>query len=124
MTTELLTDPGHTRGDLQMIRQAIRHGWEIPEQLLSALPKVAGAMALDKKEKSVTRLKAMETILKMKEANDRADGTDKPQTPPQPPQTTINVGVSVDNRTDTGRDPLLAIGERIQAARILRQPGG
>ena len=70
MTTELLTDPGHVRQDLAYIRQAIRNGWDIPEALLSALPKVAGAMALDKKEKSAIRLKAIDTILKMKGQND------------------------------------------------------
>lgn len=122
--TELLTDPGHTRQDLAMIRQAVRKGWDIPEQLLSALPKVAGAMALDKNEKSAVRLKAMETILKMKESNDQADGVDKPQHQPQQPQTTINVGVNVDNRTDAGRDPLLAIAERVKAAIVLRDNSG
>jgi hypothetical protein len=34
------------------------------------LPKIAGAMALDKKEKTANRLRAMETILKMKGQND------------------------------------------------------
>ena len=71
MTTELLTDPGHSRADLATVRRAIREGWDIPEQLLSALPKIAGAMALNAKEKSPVRLKAIATIIKMKEANDR-----------------------------------------------------
>jgi hypothetical protein len=74
-TTELLTDPGHVRQDLAYIRQAIRNGWDIPEQLLSALPKIAGAMALDKKEKTANRLRAMETILKMKGQNDAQEPT-------------------------------------------------
>jgi hypothetical protein len=77
MTTELLTDPGHTRADIATVRRAIREGWDIPEQLLSALPKIAGAMALDKTEKTANRLRAMETLLKMKGQNDAQE---------QPPQ--------------------------------------
>jgi hypothetical protein len=70
MTTELLTDPGHIRSDLAMVRKAVKEGWDIPEQLLSALPKVAGSIAMDKKEKTQNRLKAIETIIKMKGQND------------------------------------------------------
>lgn len=33
MSTELLTDPTHTRGDLRQIETAIRKGWAIPEQV-------------------------------------------------------------------------------------------
>jgi hypothetical protein len=74
-TTELLTDPSHTRADLATVRRAIREGWDIPEQLLSALPKIAGAMALDRTEKTANRLRAMETILKMKGQNDAQEPT-------------------------------------------------
>lgn len=100
MTTELLTDPGHSRADLATVRRAIREGWDIPEQLLSALPKIAGAMALNAKETSQVRLKAIATIIKMKEQNDKPDTPNFPQ--PQP-KTTINVGVNVDNVPNTGR---------------------
>ena len=116
MTTELLTDPGHSRADLATVRRAIREGWDIPEQLLSALPKIAGAMALNAKEKSPVRLKAIATIIKMKEQNDKPDTPSVPQ--PQP-QTTINVGVNVDNRIDERRTQTLAIAERVRAGRIL-----
>ena len=116
MTTELLTDPGHSRADLATVRRAIREGWDIPEQLLSALPKIAGAMALNAKEKSPVRLKAIATIIKMKEQNDKPDTPNVPQ--PQP-QTTINVGVNVDNRTDERRNLTLAIAERVRAGRVL-----
>lgn len=73
MTTELMADPGHVRADLAIVRRAVREGWEIPEQLLSALPRVAGAMALDKKEKSTVRLKAIETIIKMRGQNEERE---------------------------------------------------
>ena len=114
MTTELLTDPGHTRADLAKVRRAIREGWDIPEQLLSALPKIAGAMAVNPKEKAAVRLKAIATIIKMKEQNDKPE----PSTTPQP-QTTIIVGVNVDNRTDERRNLTLAIAERVRAGRVL-----
>lgn len=116
MTTELLTDPSHSRADLATVRRAIREGWDIPEQLLSALPKIAGAMALNTKEKAAVRLKAIATIIKMKEQNDKPE----PSITPQPqPQTTINVGVNVDNRTDDSRAATLAIAKRIREARLL-----
>lgn len=116
MTTELLTDTGHSRSDLAMIRRAIREGWDIPEQLLSALPKVAGAMALNTQEKTANRLKAIETLIKMKEQNEKREH--QTVTHPQP-QTTINVGVNVDNRTDERRNITLAIAERVRARRVL-----
>jgi hypothetical protein len=31
MTTELLTDPSHTRENLRMMETAIRKGWQITE---------------------------------------------------------------------------------------------
>ena len=70
--TELLTDPGHVRQDLQMIRTAIRKGYDIPDKLLSALPKIAGALMLDKSQKGQVRLKAIETIMAMHEYNQAA----------------------------------------------------
>ena len=71
MTTELLTDPGHSRADLAKVRRAIREGWDIPEQLLSALPKIAGAMAV--KGKPRDQIAAMKVLLAMKEQNDRQE---------------------------------------------------
>lgn len=73
MTTELLTNLHHTRGDLQMVRTAIRKGWQIPDQLLEALPKVAGAMAL--KGKPRDQIAAMKVLLAMKEQNESAEPT-------------------------------------------------
>jgi hypothetical protein len=110
-TTELLTDPSHTRADLATVRRAIREGWDIPEQLLSALPKIAGAMAV--KGKPRDQIAAMKVLLAMKEQNDRPEPYTSPQT-----QTTINVGVNVANIADAGRDPLLAIAERIAAGGV------
>jgi hypothetical protein len=100
MTTELLTDPGHTRADLAMIRKAVKEGWEIPEQMLAALPKVAASIALNREEKTQNRLKAIETIIKMKGQNDASE--------PQPQQIehhhTHELGpVTVDNFAESKR---------------------
>ena len=73
MTTELLTDPGHSREDLRMVETAIRKGWQIPDQLLEALPKVAGAMAL--KGKPRDQIAAMKVLLAMKEQNESTEPT-------------------------------------------------
>jgi len=96
MTTELLTDPSHSRADLAMVETAIRKGWQIPEQLLEALPRVAGAMAL--KGKPRDQIRAIEVILRMKEQNEKSITTQKSGR-----SQTINVGVNVANVSDTGR---------------------
>ena len=116
MTTELLTDPGHTREDLRIVETAIRKGWLIPDQLLEALPKVAGAMAL--KGKPRDQIAAMKVLLAMKEQNDKPE--------PQKQQTVVNVGVNVDNRTDDRRAEMVRVVEQLRAERLLRdaQPAG
>lgn len=68
--TELLTDPRHFRSDLRQIETSIRKGWVIPDQLLEALPKVAGKIALNGKPRDQTA--AMKVLLAMKEQNDKA----------------------------------------------------
>lgn len=95
MTTELLTDTGHSRSDLAMLETAIRKGWDIPEQLLDALPKVAGSLAL--KGRPRDQIAAMKVLLAMKEQNDRRGNATVPR------QSTINVGVNVANVSDSGR---------------------
>lgn len=68
MTTELLADPGHSRSDLALLKMAIQKGWQIPEQLLDALPKVAGTMALNGTPRE--RIAAMKVLLAMKAQNE------------------------------------------------------
>lgn len=74
--TELLTDAKHSRSDLRLIETAIRKGWQIPDQLLEALPKTAAVIAL--KGKPREQIAAMSLLVKMKEQNEKAD--------PQPQQ--------------------------------------
>jgi hypothetical protein len=115
--TELLTDPGHMRGDLRQIAAAIRKGWVIPDQLLEHVPKVLGTLVI--KGKPREQVAAAMALLKMKEANDRAEGIDRPQQ--QAPQTTINVGVSVDGTSETRRSRTLAIAQRFGTGGVLRE---
>lgn len=118
-TTELLTDDNHTRQDLRMIKQAIVHNWDIPEQLFSALPKVAGALALNGKAKE--KLAAMALLIKMKDQNDKSN---QPQPQKPSPQTTTNIQVNVGNPTDERRNLTLAIAERVRAGRVLVSDSG
>jgi hypothetical protein len=71
MTTELLTDSTHTRADLRQVEMAIRRDWKIPDQLMEALPRVAGAMAL--KGKPRDQIAAMKVLLAMKEQNNKSE---------------------------------------------------
>lgn len=114
--TELLTDINSSRADLRMIETAIRKRWQIPEQLLEALPKTAAVIAL--KGKPRDQIAAMSLLVKMKEQNDRQD---KPEVVQQATRTTINVGVNVDNRADERRSRTLAIAERVRASGVLRE---
>lgn len=75
MTTELLTDPGHTRSDLRQIESAVRKGWVIPDMVLDALPKTMAVIAL--KGKPRDQVAAAKVLLAMKEQNEDRDGVTK-----------------------------------------------
>jgi hypothetical protein len=108
-TTELLTNPGHTREDFRMVETAIRKGWQIPDQLLEALPRVAGVMAL--KGKPRDQIAAMKVLLAMKEQNDKPE-------PQKAQPTVVNVGVNVDNVSNAGRGLASQILARLGTDRI------
>lgn len=110
MTTELLTDTGHTRSDLRMVETAIRKGWQIPDQLLEALPKVAGAMAL--KGNPRDQIAAMKVLLAMKEQNEKPDV-------PRALPSVVNVGVRIDNDSNAGRNLASEVLARITTGGIL-----
>ena len=106
--TELLSDPSHIRQDLQTIHTALVKKWDLPEELFSVLPKVAGAMAIKGKGRDQTT--AMKILMTMKEQNDRL-------TPVQQPgrSSVVNVGVSIANVPDAGRRLASEILERLRA---------
>jgi len=60
-------------------------------------------------------LKAIEIQNKMIESNIKR----RSQATKTTPQTTINVGVNVDNRTDERRNQLIALGERFRTGGVL-----
>ena len=115
--TELLTDPGHIRRDLQTIHSALVKKWDLPDALLTKLPQVMAKIAIQGKPKE--QIAATKNLMLMKEANDRAAN-------PQPiPQTTVNVGVKIDNANPgVGRTLAAQIVERIRAARISGNSAG
>lgn len=105
---ELFGDPSHSRRDLATVRRAIREGWDIPEQFLTALPKIVGFMALNANEKTAIRLKAAETLIKMKAQNDSL----KPAPQLIDHHHTIEVGqITADNFAESKRK----LAERIAA---------
>ena len=118
MTTELLTDTGHNREDMRLMEQAVDRSKKnpeilIPEAVIAAMPKVAGAILLKGNQREQLRAGAL--LLSFMEYN-------KSLNPPQPQQqqpTVVNVGVNVDNRTES--KPLTAVqfAERFREAKLL-----
>ena len=124
MTTELLDDPGHVRGDLIMmsnaVGKAIRHPEiPIPEAVIEAMPKIVSNMMLRSDDERI-RCRASELLLKFMQYNVSLN-------PPQAihgPSQTINVGVNVTASTDDRRNRTLAIAERFGASRVLSDSSG
>lgn len=118
MTTEILTDSGHSREDMRLMEQAVDRSKKnpeipIPEAVIAAMPKVAGAILLKGNKREQLRAGAL--LLSFMEYN-------KSLNPPQPQQqqpTVVNVGVNVDNRTES--KPLTAVqfAERFREAKLL-----
>lgn len=72
MPTELLTDPGHTRQDLSLIRQAMNRAIKYPEipippAIIEAMPKIAGTILLKGKQRE--QLQAGKLLLAFMEYN-------------------------------------------------------
>ena len=102
-TTELLTDPGHVRSDLQQMTAAVRQSTKnpeipIPAAVIEAMPKVAGTILL--KGGPREQLRAGQLLLAFMEYNKSLN----PLETQQPARSsTINVGVNVANVSNTGR---------------------
>jgi hypothetical protein len=105
-------DQHHSRQQLRMAETAIKKGWDIPEQVLTALPKVAAKLALSGKPRD--QLAAMRVLIAMKQQNEQPQVTQGQ---------TINVGVNIENNTDERRRRTLAIAERVRAGRVLSDVG-
>lgn len=118
-TTELLTDPGHVREDIRLMEQAVKRSIKNPEipispAIIDAMPKVVGTILV--KGQPREQLRAGQLLLAFLEYN---KSLNPPETQaPQP--TVVNVGVNVDNRSDS--KPLTAVqfAERFREAKLLR----
>jgi hypothetical protein len=108
--TQLFEDPGHTRADLNLLTRSLVEKWDIPSELLQKLPLILGKIAVTGKPRE--QIAAAKNLMLMKQYNDEIDS------PKAPSQTSINVGVAVDNRTHSGRDRLAEIAARITARRL------
>lgn len=80
MSTEII-DEHHSRRDMRMLESAIRKGFDIPEQLLAAVPRVVGTLAL--KGKPRDQLGAARVLVEMMKYNQALE--------PQQPQPTQHV---------------------------------
>jgi hypothetical protein len=112
--TQLFEDPGHTRADLNILTKSLVEKWEIPSELLQKLPLILGKIAVTGKPRE--QIAAAKNLMLMKQYNDEIDS------PKTPSQTSITVGVAVDNRTQSGRDRLAEIAARLAARRLAVGP--
>jgi hypothetical protein len=126
---ELLCDPERLPQDMAMIQTAVVEDWPVnADHMREGVERLAEIV----KKKTVTipcgegvfeseavadanAMKATAILKSMVDAKVRR----KQAANPQNPQTTINVGVNVDNRTDERRDRALAIAERFRNGRVL-----
>lgn len=71
-------DLAPTRETLSLVRRAVGNGWEIPDQLRSALPALCAKIAIDEKKGDRERLRAVEILRSMTRDNvDAAQVVDK-----------------------------------------------
>ena len=68
--SELLTQP-LSRSDMQLIGQAVRKGWKIPENLMAGLP--AALVKIVAEGKPRDKIAAARVLMKMQEANAEAE---------------------------------------------------
>lgn len=118
MQTELLTEPAHVRSDMKQMEAAVRRSTKnpeipIPPAVIEAMPKVAGSILL--KGGPREQLRAGQLILAFMEYN-------KSLNPPEPRQhvpAVVNVGVNVDNRTDSQSLTALQFAQRYREEKLL-----
>ena len=115
MMSELLKDPHHVRGDLKLMETAVTRSAKHPEipvsqSVIDSMPAVAAKMLHSEDER--IRCRASELLLKFLQYNASLNPPEQKQ-----PQTTINVGVNVDNRTES-REALQFL-ERFREGKLL-----
>ena len=118
-TTELLTDPGHVRGDLKMMEAAVNRSMkhpeiEIPQLVIDAMPKVVGNMMMRSEDERI-KCRAAELMLKFMQYNVSLNPPQPLQQPNVQSSQTINVGVNIASGTEQRRDAILSVAERVRA---------
>ena len=66
-----LLEPTHERAGLRLIQRAINGGWQIPEELMSQLPRVVTGMVANARNDR-ERLRAVEVLVSMQRDNTAA----------------------------------------------------
>ena len=110
-----LIDPNHVRRDLREVESAIRKGFEIPDVIYQRTAHVVGKLLNEGKARE--KLAAARVLIAMAEFNEGLNQK-------QQPQTTVNVGVKIDNTSNAGRTLASEIAERIRAERLLGGSSG
>jgi hypothetical protein len=80
-------DARHVRENMRMIGQAIRKGWNIPDEALDQLPAEVLDIWKDRHIPLLVRMKALETYIKMYGQNLRSEATDQ--------GVNVNIGVAL-----------------------------
>lgn len=141
LASELLMDQKFVTNDLKLIKKSLRWGLTGKKRrcVVDRLCKIAekeyttrvgpeGDEILDEELAEKHALEAMKILVAIGAQEQRDEHLDRRLTHgvDNPKQTTINVGVNVDNRIDEERTATLAIAKRIRESRILPvvEPGG
>jgi hypothetical protein len=134
----ILEDPKRAAADSALVRKALRWGGLddvrrnlVIDRLVTLVEKTGvdrvtkdGELVTDEELADKNAIAASSVLVSIEAQQQRDDHLEArlkaTKTPPQQPQTTINVGVNVDNRIDEKRSATLAIAERIRAGRVLQ----
>lgn len=63
------SDGHHDRADMAMVWRAVQKGWRIPDEWKDTLPTVAAKIAADPSKSDRDRLRALELLNKLDDAN-------------------------------------------------------
>jgi hypothetical protein len=104
----LLTEP-LSRSDMQVIGQAVRKGWNIPDSILQRLPQALAKIVVEGKPRD--KIGAARVLMQMHDSNNRpaGRGTGGP---------VVNVGVQVNGNPQSGRNLATQIAQRIRTERL------
>ena len=140
LQSSLLCDQPRISADAGLIRKSLRWGalddhrrGQVIDRLVTLVEKTGvprlskeGELIIDEELADKNAIAASSVLVSIEAQQQRDDHLEKRLSTPQRPvpQTTVNVGVNVDNRIDQRRDQTLAIAERVRAGRILPVDSG